>query len=824
MSTHQRLPGVRAHGVPSSLTWIAAAALLLSAQAAVAQTPAAPHAAARAAQAIDFDLPSGPLGQTLLAIAQQGGQVIATDPALVAGRQAPAVRGRYSPEQAARLALAGQPLALTRNANGVWSLAPAALAPAGAASSTTLSEVRVTAQGMAGLGATTEGTGSYTTHSASTATRLNLSLRETPQSVSVMTRQQIEDQGLQSVEDVALQVTGLTLTRGAPERTQMRARGFNIGTIMVDGVPTNLDSDMTGLNTLAMYDHVEVLRGAAGLLQGTGNPSATINLLRKRPTHETQVKLTGSAGRWNNYRTELDAGGPLNAAGTLRGRTVIAYQDTDSFRDHYNNERRLVYGTLEADLGPDTTLSVGAAYNREVNNGSAWYGLPTYSDGSLLPVSRSANYTPPWAYWNKQNQRIFADLEHRWQNGWKAKLSAQASNADMAALYNSTARVAGGETLRYGFVGDSDYTEHMRGLDLHASGPLTLLGRKHDLLVGATWRNQMLHSTGRSAPGYSFVFDPTQPWQTANAPYPTLGAPWGNQLDRVKQYGSYVTTRLNLADPLKLILGSRLDWYDYETSYNGSGSGYSVDRKFTPYAGVVYDLDDTYSLYGSWTKIFQPQGSKARSGTLLPPVTGTNYEVGIKGEYLNGALNGSLAAFKILQTNLARSLPSSECAPGVPSCAEAAGEVESKGLELEIAGQLASSWQVTAGYTFAKAQYTQATSAAAAGARFATDQPRHLFKLFTTYRLPGELNAWRAGGGLRLQSDIYQHTGNARVRQGGYAVVDLMVAWQATPNLDLRLNVANLFDKHYYESIGSTLNGNGFGAPRNWLLTANYRF
>lgn len=778
---------------------------------------------AQAASLHSFNIPAGPLAASLDHFARTAGINLSYSAALVSGKHSGGLQGQSAVPAGLQQLLTGTGLAAVAQNSGGYSLRPAPVPPGAARSQAeALPEVTVTATASP-LGMT-EGRQTYTSDNISSATRLNLSLRETPQSVSVMTRQQMEDQGIQSVDDVALQVTGLTLTRGAPERTQMRARGFTINTIMVDGVPKNFDSDVTGLNTLAMYDHVEVLRGAAGMMQGTGNPSATINLIRKRPTAHRQISLTGSVGSWSNYRAELDASGPLNEAGTLRGRTVVAQQDTDSFRDHYNNDRRLLYGTLEADLTPDTTLTVGGSYNREVNNGSAWYGLPTYRDGSFLPVSRSANYTPSWAYWNKRNQIAFADLEQRWDNGWKAKLSAQASNADLDALYNNMARVAGSEDIRYSFVGDSVYAERFRGLDLHASGPFELMGRAHELVFGATWRKNMLHSTGKSALGYSFVFDPTQPWQVESAPYPTLGPAWGNQFDHTKQYGVYATTRLNLTNSVKVILGSRLDWYNYESIYNGSGSGYAVDRKFTPYAGIVLDLDAQHSLYGSWTQIFQPQSSKARNGAILPPVTGTNVEVGIKGEYMDGALNASLAAFKIEQTNLAKSLPSDECAPGVLSCAEPAGEVQSKGVELEVAGQINSNWLVTAGYTVATAKYKHATSSAAAGDRFATDQPSQLLKLFTTYQLPGTLNAWRIGAGTRIQNKIYKETGTARIQQGGYAVADVMLAWQATAALSVNLNINNLFDKYYYESIGTPTNGNGFGAPRNFLVTAKYRF
>lgn len=812
---------------PSAIAVALQCLMLAGSAASLAALPAlaqAQTAASAGAAQHHFQIPAGPLAGALDHFARVAGVNLSYDAALVSGKHSRGLQGQVATAAGLQQLLSGSGLEAVAQGNGDFSLRQAPVATNSSGASGVLPEVTVTASNSSSALGVTEGSRSYTTDNATTATRMNLSLRETPQSVSVLTRQQMEDQGIQSVEDVALQVTGLTLARGAPERTQLRARGFNINTIMLDGVPQTLNADMTGFNTLAMYDHAEVLRGSAGLLQGTGNPSATINLIRKRPTAHRQINLTGSVGSWSNYRTELDAGGPLNEAGTLRGRTVLAWQDTESFRDHYNNDRRLAYAIVEADVAQATTVSLGGSYNREINNGSAWYGVPTYSDGSFLPIRRSANFTPSWAYWNKTNKVVFADVEHRWDNGWKAKLSVQASNADMDALYSNMARVTGTENIRYSFVGSSDYAERMRGADFHSSGPFELLGRKHEFLVGATWRKHMQHSTGQSATDYSYSFDPTQPWQAENAPYPTLGSVWGNQYDHTKQYAAYASTRLNLSDSLKLILGTRLDWYDYTNTYNTSSTGYTVDREFTPYAGIVYDLDTQHSVYASWTEIFQPQSSKARNGSVLPPVTGTNYEVGLKGEYMNGALNASVAAFKIEQTNLAKSLPSDECAPGVQSCAEAAGEVQSKGLEFEVAGQLSSNWQVTAGYTIAKAKYARATTSNTAGERFATDQPRHLIKLFSSYQLPGELNAWRVGAGMRMQNEIYKDTGAIRIRQGGYTVADLMLAWQATPELSVNLNINNLFDKYYYESIGSPTNGNGFGAPRNFLITAKYRF
>lgn len=779
----------------------------------------------------EYSIAAGLLSDVLPRFAAEAGVQISIDGALIEGLNSPGVHGEHSVESGFRAALTGHRLSVIRQGDDRYLLreqaaaaspqAPVSGADRGLA---TLAAVTVSSRVPASQEAS-EGTGLYTTRNTRSATRLNLSRRETPQSISVMTRQQIEDQGIQSIEDVALQTTGMTLTRGATERTTLRARGLAVSAVVVDGVPEMLNTDMTGLNTLAMYDRVEVLRGAAGLLQGTGNPSATVSLARKRPTAQHQVELSGGLGRWNNTRAELDAGGPLNDAGTLRGRTVIAWQDTDSFRSHYHNDRRILYGTLEVSLAPNTTLSVGASYNREINNGSTWYGLPTYRDGRFLPISRSANYTPPWTYWNKDNRSVFADLEHRWDNGWDLRLSTRASNADMDALYANIGRDDTSDDIRSGFAGTSDYAQRLRGVDLNLSGPFDLLGRRHELLLGATWRNEFQHSTGRRATGYGFTVDQTRPDLFGQAPAPILGDPWGDQRNRVRQHGFYLTSRLNLADPLKLILGGRLDWYTSTDETTVEGTRYAVDGKFTPYAGLVYDLNPTYSTYTSFTRIFQPQGGwVSRTGSVLPPVTGTNVEVGLKGEYLEGALNASVAAFKVSQTNLAASLASDQCAPGVPWCSEAVGEVEGRGIELEVAGQLTARWQLSAGYTYTRSKHIEATSDAAAGDRFATDQPRHLFKLFTTWQLPGGLSDWRIGGGLRVQNAIHQDTGTVRIRQGGYALADLMLAWQATSHLDLRLNIANLFDRYYYESIARPSDGNGFGVPRSWMLTARYRF
>ncbi|KAF1066045.1 MAG: Ferripyoverdine receptor [Pseudomonas citronellolis] len=244
---------------------------------------------------------------------------------------------------------------------------------------------RVTGQA---LGATTEHSGSYTTGQMSVGTKLAASLRDTPQSVTVVSRQRMDDQNLQKLEDIATYTPGLVLRKTGGERPEFYSRGAAIDNIMIDGLPVVYDSDTLGTSTLAMYDHVEVVRGASGLMVGAGNPSGTLNLVRKRPTAQPQLAITGSAGRWDDYRGEVDVSGPLAADGALRGRLVAAYQDRNSFVDAYGNKRQLFCGIGEYDLSPSTTLTVGAYYNREDNPGADWNGLPTHPDGSFFGLPR----------------------------------------------------------------------------------------------------------------------------------------------------------------------------------------------------------------------------------------------------------------------------------------------------------------------------------------------------------------------------------------------------------------------------------------------------
>ena len=757
-----------------------------------------------------YDIAPGSLEQTLRQIARQSGRGVIADPALVRGKASAAVRGNLSAEAAAYQALAGSGLQLRVTPNGTLTLEKNT-----ASNTLQLGATSVLAQG---LGETTENTGSYTTGTMSSATKFLTSARETPQSVTVVTRQRMDDQNMQTLEDISNYTPGLTLRKTGGERPEFYSRGSAIDNIMIDGLPIGYDSDTLGTATLAMFDRVEVVRGASGLMVGSGNPSGTLNLVRKRPTVEPHVSFTAGAGTWDNYRGEIDASSKLNESGSIRGRIVAAYQDKDSFIDAYSSKRQLLYGITEFDLTDATTLTLGSYYNREDNPGADWNGLPTHVNGSFLPLHRSARFSPDWTYWDKANKNVFAEIEHRFDNDWKLKVNTTWLKSNLEMLGSSFYRLDNTDNLQLN-VGRYSYEHTQKSIDGYASGPFSLFGATHELVIGASYRREDTNDGPGGGPDddYNYVVDPLN-FHYQDVPKPQITYDWSRK-GKVDQSSTYAAFRFNLRDDLKLILGSRLDWYEYQQNtavgIYSFGADYKATREVTPYAGIIFDLNDTYSVYASWTRIFQPQEYKNVSQSLLPPVTGTNYEAGIKAQYFDGALNTSFALFQLNQEKLPQAVP---CAD-LNGCYEASGEVRTRGFEMELSGELAQGWQASAGYTYAAAQYMQPSGTAQKGDRFDSDTPYNLFKVATSYQLHGDLEKWTVGGAFRTQSSTYTRFD---VKQGGYSVADLMTYYRLSDNVKLQANMNNVFDKRYYQSISNPAGANIFGDPRNVMFTVKW--
>lgn len=709
-----------------------------------------------------------------------------------------------------------------------------ALAPSGAvlaqSVSPVLPEVQVEASSASdsALNAT-EGTGQYTSSGTSkVSTPLGLSIRETPQSLTVFTSQQMEDQKMQNITDVLNQATGIFVNRYETHRGQFTARGFDLNTLMIDGVPTTWDQAWSSgelFSSLAMYDRVEVVRGSTGLTSGTGDPSASVNLVRKRAMSDV---LTGSVeldiGNWSQRRALFDISTPLNEARTVRARIVGEHSQADSWVDLLRNKSQTIFATVEADLTSSTMLRAGLSRQKTSPQGTMWGGLPAwYDDGSSTDWSRSKTTSADWTRWDTSYQTYFAGLEQKMGEGWKLDINYARGNreADSRLLYLMGSPNASSGLGMYAWPGSYKVNTEQDDFSVQAAGPFQLFGRKHDLSLGYSYSKQRFNSDSRSAQG---TMAPDFNNWDASWQEPVWGSLSYYGSSVTEQQSAYLASRWGLTDHLRIILGARL------TNYRKSGddifaSVYSIrhNSEFTPYAGVVYDLNDSLSLYASYTDIFKPQKERDINGRYLDPILGKSIETGIKGEFFDGKLNASAAVFQIRQNNLAQA--TTETIPGlggVPETAYRATQgAKSKGAEIEVTGQLKPGWNLSAGYT-------QFSVRDAEGKQVNTMNPRKMLRLFSTYRLNGSLNALTLGAGLTWQSATYTTAENPlkqmkRINEPSYALFNLMARYEFSPQLSAQLNINNVFDKSYRAFFSATSQYT-YGAPRSVLLSAKYTF
>ncbi|MEI2416524.1 ferric-rhodotorulic acid/ferric-coprogen receptor FhuE [Orrella sp. JC864] len=711
-------------------------------------------------------------------------------------------------------------------------LAVLALAAGGAAaqeggSVKALAPLQVIGQSGAGDALATEGSQSYTPAATAASTGLPLSLRETPQSVTVVTRQRIEDQDMRSLAEVMASTPGIAVRHSDSERYSFSARGFNIDNYMYDGIPTGFDSGYDAGESSVdpiIYDRVEVVRGATGLLTGAGNPSASINLVRKHAdSRQFKADLSLGGGSWDTYRATADLSTPLNAAGNVRGRIVSAYQDGRSHLDHYENQRKVFYGVIDADLGARTTLSAGFNYQDNDPRGSTWGGFPLwYADGGRTDWRRSLNVGADWTSWGSTTQGTFASLRHGFGNGWNVQLHGAHSKHEMDAKLLYLTGWPDRETGQGMNASPSWYLGERKqnSVDLKANGPFTLFGRRHEAVVGASLSRRYADfdsRSGLSPAGVGNFLD----WDGS---YPEPA--WSDETISASRYttkqtGWYGALRLNLADPLRLIVGGRYStWKTDATGWAGASPARFDKTAFVPYAGLLFDINENYTAYISYTEIFNPQSYQDRHGGWLDPLEGKAYEAGIKGEFMQGRLNASAAVFQIEQDNLGQ-LDPGHLVPGTPNQAyRAAQGTRSRGFDLEVSGEVLPGWNLAAGWSHWTGRDGQ-------GNAIQTNQPRTLVRLFTTYRLPGAWQGLTLGGGVNWQSRVYAMAsgpnGQERVGQGSYAIASLMANYRFDRALSAQLNVDNVFDRKYYSQVGFYSQG-AWAQGRRVTLTMRYQY
>lgn len=658
----------------------------------------------------------------------------------------------------------------------------------------------------------TEGTNSYTTKSMSTATKLNLSAKQTPQSVLVFTRQKLDDQNITSYQELLAKTPGVTLNQW-DERVYPTARGFDLDYYLFDGIPTYAINDDADDPDLAIYDRVEIVKGANGLTTGAGNPAMGMNFIRK---HANSKDLTGtvdlSAGSWNNYSSLVDVQSALNKKGNIRARVVAKHQDKESYMDNYEKSTDVIYGVVDMDLTDTTFASIGASVEDIDRSGIRWGGMPAfYSDGTRATFDNSKTLSDDWTAWNIKTTNYYADLKQYFLNDASINLSLSRKEIDAdgnLAYFGGTVDKTTGNPV----IGPNDFGLYGYGftnrreennIDLYTSIPFEVAKLNQEIIIGT-----MYNKSEKVKNNYTSSIN----WTTFNfnqisITEPTYTASYPGGLEETTQKGTYLAGKISLMEDLKLISGLRVSDWEYKNENNTKNREFN--NELTPYAGLIYDLNKNHSVYTSYTSIFKPQDKKSSSGDYLDPVEGNNYEVGLKSEYFEGDLNTSLTLFRIEQDGVGED--TGNVNGSLESVYEAKDGVVSKGFEIGTSGKVTDNFSLDFGLANFEAKNAD-------GSKFNTNSSRTTANLFGKYTL----NDYRFGGGLNYKSKYYTDTSYGRITQDAFITTDLMAGYKVNKNLDLQLNVNNIFDKEYYSGIG--VNSMVYGDPRNATLGMKYTF
>ncbi|WP_322522232.1 TonB-dependent siderophore receptor [Guyparkeria halophila] len=669
----------------------------------------------------------------------------------------------------------------------------------------------------------TEQTGQYQAPASASATGLTLTPRETPQSLSVITSQQLEDFQLDDVNSALESTPGVTVEQPETDRTYYTSRGFTIQRFQIDGVGAPLPYDnVQGDIDTAVYDRIEVVRGANGLMSGSGTPSATVNFIRKRPTADTQASANVSAGSWDRRRIEGDVSGSLFGSDRIRGRLVVAAEDGDSYLDRHHRERQVVYGVVEADLTDTTLLTAGHTWQNNDSDSPLWGALPMYyGDGSPTNYDRSASSSPDWSYWDNEDHRSFVEVQQLLPGGWEATLTGthltSDSDSEIFYLYDPAQQLRPGTTEDLSIIMDNYRYENEQWVaDAQATGPFDLFGREHEAMVGVNWSQSEITDYSARLYETSDIDVSLDRWD-GNYPRPTFGPSDGGSDFTQEESSVYGATRLNLTDRATAILGARATWLE------NSGVSYTVareseyDAEIVPYAGLVYDLTDTLSAYASYTEIFEPQNEVTQNYQQLPPIEGRSYEVGLKAALFDARVDATAALFRTEQNNTATFAGTfADPRPGYFNYYEPSGDLTSEGLELTLAGEILPGWRASGGYTYLQIEDSD-------GERARTFIPEQMLRAQTTYQLP----FWpkmTVGGQIRWQSETFrdQQYNTGQTRQDDYLVTDLMARYEFSDNLSASLNVNNVGNEKYLNSV--EYDQAFYGEPRNVMLSLDWKY
>lgn len=669
---------------------------------------------------------------------------------------------------------------------------------------------------------------------------------DTAQTVTAVTAARIEDQNIRSDLDLLNSSPAVDATSN---EGFVSIRGFGADRA-IDGVTVGSFIGRTSAD-LSAFEQVEILKGPAAIFQGNGGFGGMINYSFKRP-HDTEALHTKVGfGDPSTKQLMVDYNMQPMLDGRLRARFVGSFEDQHAYRYPEKYERASFFGVTEFDLTDQTTLRFSAWRQRSNEVRDFRQGVPTWNDGTLIDFPADTTATQDWALFRFRSLWLNAEIEHRFNDDWKLKLSYRNGDSHHPSIRSNVCYDAEGN-FNYSTDGiDRDNPDgrscHMLSywndwnqyevFDATLNGEFDALGRPHEVMVGFTQQRSWFRrafGVARDGAASDFVVDIFDPdHHVTDRPAWVIDSPWGAKGNAWNEYQLFGQVNFQATERLTLPIGGRLTWVRTDDG------DWTAKREFTPSVAAVYKLNDNMTVYAQYARMFSantwaygwnsgwtdgiPQNPQ--DGNLLPNVTGTQKEIGIKANVLGGAL-ATASVFELKEQNRARV----DTNPDHPALGDdvfyvASGETRSRGLELSLNGEVRPGWEVGAGYAYIDAKYTKDDDLQ--GVRLGTS--RHSGNIWTKYRFQSErLDGLTVGAGMRFKSPFlgYETDENDtnRVKAPGYAIVSAMVGYDFNQNLSAVLNVDNLFDKKHYDQVGERGGDNYMGDMRRVTFSLSSRF
>ncbi|MEM6840213.1 MAG: TonB-dependent siderophore receptor, partial [Cyanobacteria bacterium P01_C01_bin.120] len=654
----------------------------------------------------------------------------------------------------------------------------------------------------------------YFEPNTSTATRTDTPLRDIPQSIQVIPREVLEDQQINTLEGALRNVSGVVSAEQTFNGQAFIIRGFRGPAILQDGLRRN-DGRLFGFAELSNVESIEVLKGPASILAGSLEPGGVINLVTEQPLSEPFYNLEFQAGNRGSISPSIDISGPLTDDGRLLYRLNALYRHEDSFRGFNTDlERFFIAPTIRWQISDLTDLTVSLEYTNDERPADS--GLVAIGEGVAdIPFDRVIGGLDDSR--EQEILRVAYNFEHRFSDNWRFRNAfsyvssdAESSSVIVGGVINEP---TGDFLTALAFL---DAPLEVFDLQTNIVGEFNTGSIEHTVLFGIDLFRQ------REPGNRLLAFDPLSftPFNIFNPVYDAISRPDPASLSatailevRTDTLGIYLQDQVTLLDNLKLLAGFRYDMVNQETinqpnffNPNGSESSLNEDA-FTPRVGLVYQPIEEISLYGSYSTSFLPNTATTFTGEVIPPEEGQQFEVGIRTELLNGRLIANLAFFDLTKQNVATPDPN----PLNLGASVATGEQSSRGIELDIAGEILPGWNIITNYAYTDATITSDNSGNE-GNRL-TGVPEHNFNLWTTYDIQdGPLEGLGFGLGFNYVTERFGDTANTFTADG-YFLTDAAISY-SHDNWQAALNIRNLFNVNYIESAGRTRTlGIGPGEP-----------